>query len=254
MKKNILILIIMILIFTGCNKDEMSKVNNDDKVKVQDNVINDNKVQNITDNEEKVLDDNINEPIVEPLEEVTTTTTTITKKVTTRKTTKKTTKKITTSKVTTTVKSETTTKKAENKIILKRPIESGYAYYLNNNVNVINFKSSYNTPIYPIANGKVTNISNNSYPCGNKKCYSKNITIMHVFNNTKIYSKYSDVFNSILILDDVVSVNTAIGYIGKIDVITAFRFSMNNEGGSVDPRNYIELDFDDNNGFSFTSR
>lgn len=223
MKKNMLILIIMILLFTGCNKDEMSKVNDDNEVKVQDNVIDDNKVQSITDNEEEVIDDNIDEPIVEPLEEVTTTTT-------------------------------TTTKKVENKTIFKRPIESGYAYYLNNNVNVTNFKSGYNTPIYPIAAGKVTNITYNSYSCGKEKCNSKNITIEHKINNTKIYSNYFDVFKSSISLNDIVTVNTVIGRIDKIDVITAFRFSMNDEDGSIDSRNYIELDFDDNNGFSFTCR
>lgn len=267
MKKNILILIIMMLLFTGCNKDEMSKVNNDNEVKVQDNVIDDNKVQGITDNEKEVLDDNSNEIIVEQAEEVTATTTTTTTTATKKVTTKKTTKKTTTSKVTTTVKSETTTRKVleetdatttkKAEIVFKRPVDKGTGLdcYESNKYRDTYIHTDYDNPIYPITDGEVINIYNITNPISKRK--SKRIVVKYNIKNKIVYSIYFYVVNPQVGIGQKVTVDTVIARTGYlVDENTGFHMLLSNDeygNKAFSPNAYIKIS-NSNNPFKFTSR
>ena len=237
MKKNILILIIMILLFTGCNKDEMSKVNND-KVNVQDNVVDDNK--SITDSEEEVIDNNSNEVVVEPTEKVTattTTTTTTTKKVTTKKATKK----VTTSKVTTTVKSETTTttKKVEEEIAFYIPVGGVTSYYIDSSKAKYPYSVFFNgngNSIYSTAKGKISRVFINDrckFTLDDKDNPDLIFADIVIYHRQDLYSVYRCVKDPVFSKADIgkeVTENTVIGYIGKHsnsagDIVSAFGFS-----------------------------
>lgn len=243
MKKNILILMVMLLLFTGCNKDEMSNVNNNDKVKVQDNVVDDNK--SITDSKEEVIDNNSNEVVVEQAEEVTATTTTTTTTATKKVTTKKTTKKVTTSKVTTTVKSETTTttKKVEEEIAFYIPVGGVTSYYIDSSKAKYPYSVFFNgsgNSIYSTAKGKISRVFINDrckFTLDDKDNLDLIFADIIIYHKQNLYSVYRCVKDPVFSNADIgkeVTENTVIGYIGKHSnsagvIVSAFGFSFQNQ-------------------------